>query len=169
MGLIFDLDQTLIDSSLAEKYRSSRNWASVYATIPKFTIYEDIIDTLQTLKGEGLKICIVTSSPSAYCNKVLSHWNIPFDHSVCYHDTTNKKPHPDPIIKAVKYLNLPANKVLSFGDRDIDIIASNKAGVISVACTWGSADINTLLKSNPAYTVNDATEMMALIRKLKNN
>ncbi|QJB29891.1 HAD-IIIA family hydrolase [Chitinophaga oryzae] len=167
MGLIFDLDQTLIDSSLAEKFRSTRNWSSVYATIPQFSQYNGLINSLHTLKKEGLKICIVTSSPSAYCNRVLTHWNIPFDYNVCYHDTTNKKPHPEPILKALKLLNLPANKALSFGDRDVDIIASNQAGVASVACTWGSADITSLIKANPTYTANNISEMLILIKNFK--
>ena len=36
IGVIFDLDQTLIDSSIAETERKRRNWKGVYELIPKF-------------------------------------------------------------------------------------------------------------------------------------
>ncbi|SFW84046.1 HAD family hydrolase [Chitinophaga sancti] len=164
MGLIFDLDQTIIDSSLAESYRSARNWSAVYSTIGNFTVYEGIVDILGDAKAKGIKICIVTSSPSTYCNRVLSHFNIPHDYTVCYHDTTRRKPHPEPILKGLQYLNLPANKVLSFGDRDIDIVASNAAKVASVACTWGCSDVQTLKAAKPSYIVNSPREIYDLIK-----
>mgnify|MGYP001456981473 FL=1 len=39
-GIIFDLDQTLVDSNIAKSYRSARNWNTVYSLIPKFVLYE---------------------------------------------------------------------------------------------------------------------------------
>jgi len=165
MGLIFDLDLTLIDSSIAEPYRNSRLWQSVYNLIPKFIPYPGIIESLHKFKEEGHQICIVTSSPSSYCERVLKHWNIPYDYTVCYHDTSNRKPYPDPIFKALSLLNKPASKALSFGDRDIDIIASNKAGVASVACLWGTKDEDTLLVSKPTHSIKSSEELVKLVQK----
>lgn len=164
MGLIFDLDQTIIDSSIAEPYRKSRNWQTVYSLISRFILYPGVIEALRKFKTAGFRICIVTSSPSSYCNKVLKHWNIPFDHMVCYHDTKNKKPHPEPISRALSLLRIPADKAISFGDCDIDIIASNRANVRSVACTWGASSIASLIKSNPTYTVNNSEELISLVQ-----
>lgn len=163
MGLIFDLDQTIIDSSIAEPFRKSRNWQTVYSLINRFSIYPGIIEAIVQFHNIGIKICIVTSSPSAYCNKVLHQWNIPFDFTVCYHDTKNKKPHPDPINKALSLLNKEPGKVLSFGDRDIDIIASNTANVPSVACLWGAPDINALIQANPKYMINNSVDLVNLV------
>lgn len=39
-GIIFDLDQTLVDSNVAKPYRSAHNWSIVYSLIPKFILYE---------------------------------------------------------------------------------------------------------------------------------
>ena len=38
-GLIFDLDMTLVDSSIAETARKNRRWGDVYNLIPQFTLY----------------------------------------------------------------------------------------------------------------------------------
>lgn len=166
MGLIFDLDQTIIDSSIAEPFRKARNWQTVYSVINRFVLYPGVIDALRKFKNNNLRICIVTSSPSSYCNRVLKHWNIPFDGMVCYHDTKNKKPHPEPINRALSLLHIPAEKAISFGDCDIDIIASTNANVRSVACTWGASNITTLIKSNPTYIVNNSEELISLVQSL---
>jgi phosphoglycolate phosphatase-like HAD superfamily hydrolase len=56
----------------------------------------------------------------------------------------------------------PGN-ALSFGDRDIDIIASAAAGVKSVACLWGSEDPESLKKANPNYIIHHPDEIIPLI------
>lgn len=165
MGIIFDLDQTLIDSSIAENYRKSRNWKSVYSTIPEFSVYEGIMEAIDYIKEKQIPICIVTSSPSVYCTKVLNHWGIPYSSMVCYHDTTKRKPYPDPILLAIKKLNIQPDSIISFGDRDIDIIASKEAGVKSAACLWGSVENDSLIDTKPDYILNHPNEIVTTITK----
>lgn len=162
-GLIFDLDLTLIDSKIAEPHRNARQWAKVYETIPSFTPYGGINEVLEYIESQKIPYCIVTSSPSSYCVKVCNHWKINTAFSVCYHDTQRRKPHPDPINLALQKLGVNADRVLSFGDRDIDIIASNAAGVKSVACLWGAEDAETLIRSNPAYTLDKPQQIIELV------
>ena len=50
MGVIFDLDQTLIDSSIAVEERRKRNWEKVYSLIPNFKVFEGVNDIIQLLK-----------------------------------------------------------------------------------------------------------------------
>ena len=45
-GIIFDLDQTLVDSNVAKPYRSAHNWSIVYSLIPKFILYTVIVSLL---------------------------------------------------------------------------------------------------------------------------
>ncbi|SHN45413.1 HAD family hydrolase [Chitinophaga sp. CF418] len=164
MGLIFDLDQTLIDSSPAEPHRG-KNWKIACSKIGQFTLYPGIIEAVQQFNQRGIKICIVTTSVSYYCEQVLDFWKLPYDFKVCYHDTDRRKPAPDPILKALDFLKYPAQKVLSFGDRDIDIIASNRANVLSVACMWGSADVVALKSARPTYSISSAEEMVRLVNQ----
>lgn len=164
MGVIFDLDQTLIDSSIAEAYRKSRQWKSVYSLIPQFTQYNGVDEALLFLHENNIPVCIVTSSISDYCNKVLSHWKFNVSNKVCYHDTSNRKPHPAPILKAVSLIKSVPYKTLSFGDRDIDIEASNSAKVVSVACLWGAEDPTSLTRANPAFTLSKPHDMIPLFK-----
>lgn len=166
-SLIFDLDQTLIDSSNAETLRSSRQWNQVYETIPTFTLYEGMLELFEYVTREPFKICIVTTSPSAYCNKVLRHWNIPFHHTVCYHDVIHRKPHPESMVKALKLLKAEPQNTFSFGDRVIDIRASKAAGIPSIGCLWGSTEQETLIAEQPDHLIYSPREALALLQSFK--
>lgn len=164
MGIIFDLDQTIIDSSIAEQYRKAREWNLVYSKIPSFKLYDEIPKVFKFIIDHNIPVCIVTSSPSIYCTKVLDHWKIPYDSMVCYHDTKRRKPDPDPILLGLSKLKIDPNKALSFGDRDIDIISSKSANVKSVACLWGSENNTHLINSNPDYIINTPLEAIEIIK-----
>lgn len=137
MGYIFDLDQTIVDSSVAERYRNQREWSAVYSLISKFRLYEGIDDIFNMLHEKGEKICVVTSSPEKYCKNVLKEFGIQVDNIVCYHDTKLHKPHPAPILKAIELLGDSPENIVSIGDAEKDIVASNAAGVISCLALWG--------------------------------
>ena len=165
MKLIFDLDLTLINSKVAEPYRP-KNWAKVYQLIPEFSEYNGIKDLLSYLNSENIEYCIVTSTPKTYCQKVCNHWGIDTKHLVCYHDVLPKeqKPNPAQIFLAIEKLNCPAIEILSFGDKHTDIIASNNAGVNSVACLWGAENKDELLASNPKHIITYPNEIIPLIK-----
>ena len=63
-------------------------------------------------------------------------------------------------------MKIPENKidtVYSFGDRDVDIIASKKAGVNAIACLWGCYDQGKLLEANPDKILYGADEIFKMI------
>lgn len=163
MGIIFDLDQTLVDSSLAEIYRG-KNWRLAFDQIPNFTYYPGLQDIFDFIAERNIQTCIVTNSISSYCAKVTDFWGIRCDFHICYHDTMLRKPHPEPILKAIERFGCDPNKVLSVGDRSIDIEASTAAGVRSVACLWGAADKISVLASEPTYVANTPAQLLAIIQ-----
>ncbi|MGM9508786.1 HAD family hydrolase [Larkinella sp. GY13] len=164
ISLIFDLDQTLVDSSSAEASRQSRNWPQTYTLIPNFIIYDGLADLFQYIRDQGIKVCIVTTSPSIYCQKVLDHWKIPYDSMVCYHDVKYRKPHPESFIKALEKLNAHPKDVLSLGDREIDIQASKAANIKSIGCLWGSAERDSITAAQPDHLAELPSEALEIIR-----
>ncbi|WP_440977677.1 HAD family hydrolase [Sedimentibacter sp. LTW-03] len=163
MGIIFDLDQTLIDTDLALELRRNRDWQNVYKLIPRFTPYEGINELIEYIYVNNIPLCIVTNSPIFYCKQIISYWNWNISNLVCYHDTTLHKPHPAPILKALDKMNTQAENTISIGDDPKDIIASNKAGVISVAAIWGTHDEAALINSNPDYTCQNVDDLKEIV------
>lgn len=162
-GIIFDLDQTLIESNIAEKERQNRNWNEVYTMIPFFRLYEGYNEVFKYIKKCGLKVCIVTNSPRIYAEKVLFQFQIPYDHIVAFHDVKKRKPDPEPMLKALSLLKEDADNVISFGDRVIDIESSNKAKIKSIACVWGTSEKDELDKSSCFKIIQKATDIITIL------
>jgi phosphoglycolate phosphatase-like HAD superfamily hydrolase len=165
MHLIFDLDQTLIDSSVAEAHRNRREWSTVYTLIPQMSVYEGITELIDYVRSTGGKIAVVTSSPGVYCGRVINHFGWAVDAQVGYHDTPQRKPHPAPILLALQKLGNPdPQSVYSLGDMARDIVASRAAGVRSIACTWGCGNHAELLASGADYIFHYPHEIVTHLK-----
>ena len=162
--VIFDLDQTLIDSRIAESKRRARKWGDVYRLIPSFSVYEGICPLIEDLQHNDIPIAVVTSSPRTYCERVITHWSLEIPICVGYHDTTFRKPHPDPINRAMEIAGMDPDQVVHIGDLARDTIAAKAAGVAAIGALWGAVDADSLIRSNPQCcfgTVADLHEYLA--------
>lgn len=164
-GIIFDLDQTIVNSSIAEPHRKSRNWSNVYSLIPQFQLYNGFDLVFKRIKELMLPCCIVTSSPRVYTEKVVNHFRIPCNYIVDYFATSRRKPYPDPMYKALELLYLKPHEVISFGDRAMDIQSSNSANIKSIACTWGSNEKNELINANPSIIINTPSDILGILNQ----
>ena len=143
---IFDLDMTLVNSSAAASLRKAMKWTQVYKKIPSFDLYPGVPELLQQLTNNRIRQCIVTSASEEYCKRVLGHFRVQPEISICYHHTKRHKPHPEPIQLALDKLDLSPSEAFSIGDEPHDITASRSAGVPAFAALWGSQDRIQLLK-----------------------
>lgn len=162
--IIFDLDLTLVDTTIVEQARHDRNWPLAYSLIPQCTIYDGMQKILDIIRKFNIGTCIVSTSPRTYVENVVKHFDIPVEKIVAYHDAKPIKPHPAPMLKALELLGCSAKEAISFGDRVIDIQASNSAGIESVACFWGTKEKNDLLRSGYSHAIIRPDEILTLIR-----
>ena len=162
--IIFDLDLTLVDTTVVEQARHDRNWQLAYSLIPKCKLYEGMEEVLAIIRNNNINTCIVSTSPRTYVEKVVDCFNLPIQHIVAYHDAKPIKPHPAPMLKALEHLGCSAAEAISFGDRVIDIQASNAAGIESVACFWGTKERGELLHSEYVHAIIKPSEILTLIR-----
>jgi HAD superfamily hydrolase (TIGR01549 family) len=165
MGIVFDLDQTLVNSALAAQHRKNRNWQKVYSTIPQFTIYEGVDEVLDFIDRHKLQTVIVSTSPKPYCERVVSHFKFKINHIIGYYEARPIKPHAAPMLKALQLLGMKANQVISIGDRVIDIESSKNAGILSVGSLWGSDEKDALIKSNPHFLIKNPTEFIPILQR----
>lgn len=138
--------------------------ATAYALIPKCTLYEGIDEVFAIIRKFGIKSCIVSTSPRPYVERLVAQFNIPVKWIVSYHDAKPIKPHPASMLKALELMQCSAKETISFGDRVIDIQASNAAGIESVACFWGTKEKRELLHSGYSHAIVKPEEIITLIR-----
>ncbi len=163
LGILFDLDMTLVDSSVLMSLRSQKNWSAVYRNIPKTKLFPGAKEAIQEL-AESFKVGVVTSSPRKYAEKLLNYHGLDIPVIVAYHDTVQHKPAAEPFILACQKLNLNPEKevVFSVGDEVNDILASNKAKVAAIAVTWGVHKRPELDKEG-VHVVDSFAELLTII------
>ena len=162
--VIFDLDQTLVDTSCALIDRKRRNWPVVYRKIPQMKVYDGIYNVLDYLKQNGIPYCVVTSSPETYCKKVLTHFGICPKITIAYHDVSKHKPDPEALLLVMEKSGiLNPIEVLHIGDDAKDVLASKAAGTRIVGVAWGSSDNSDLIRSYPEYIVNNPLDIIKLL------
>jgi HAD superfamily hydrolase (TIGR01509 family) len=164
-SVILDLDQTLVDSQRLEPLRRRRRWREVYSRIPTLSPFKGVPELLSDLHDDEILTAVVTSSPSSYCHRVLDHFGWQFDVTVCYHDTQEHKPDPEPIRLALDRLDVVSGDAISVGDAARDTLAARAAGVSTVGAFWGTMERTELRLSNPCFsceTVRDLRRVLGL-------
>jgi phosphoglycolate phosphatase-like HAD superfamily hydrolase len=162
--LIFDLDLTLVDTTIVEPFRNNRDWDSAYSKLSKCHVYDGLDQVFEVIRKYNIQTCIVSTSPRPYVEKIVKYFNLPINHIVAYHDAKPIKPHQAPMLKALDLFGCAAKDAISFGDRVIDIQSSNAANIESVACFWGTKEKVMLLNSGYNHAIIKPSEILTLIR-----
>ena len=97
--------------------------------------YAGVIDTLDSLRGSGKKLAVVTNKPTRFTLPLLSALSLDgyFQSVVCGDTAALPKPAPDPILLCLKQLGVTASCSLMVGDSITDVDAA-KAAQLDVAC-----------------------------------
>lgn len=113
------------------------------------------------------KLGVVTTKTARYSQELLEHMEVMhyFDVLIGRESVQNPKPHPEPILKALAYLQTDSSRTWMIGDTPMDLIAAQKAGVegIGVLCGYG---VYGELKKYTKHIVNDAFEAVKIISSL---
>lgn len=123
--------------------------------------YPHVRSTLMKLKGQGLKLGVVSDAPRLQAWLRLTEMNLVefFDVVLGYEDTGQLKPSAAPFKKALRKMKLKADEVVFVGDNPSrDILGARKVGMKTVLAKYGMvkkgkgkadfemADIKNLLK-----------------------
>lgn len=90
---------------------------------------------------------IVTTKTGRYSRELMEHFELMhyFDVLIGFEDVENRKPHPEPILKALVEMGHENQEAWMIGDTRLDIEASNRAGIKCVAVTSGYDNMEQLL------------------------
>jgi phosphoglycolate phosphatase-like HAD superfamily hydrolase len=163
-GVIFDLDETLVDTTPAKKELENEDWEAAKAKIPEFKLYGGIRELLGFINDSGIKTAIVSTSPHEYCKAVLGYFNIEC-HCIVGKEDSRKKPHADPMILAIEMIALEKNNIISMGDREKDIISSKKTGLTTIGCLWGTTEPEKLKHAGPHFMAQRPQDVVEILKK----
>ncbi|HOZ65774.1 MAG TPA: HAD-IA family hydrolase [Burkholderiaceae bacterium] len=102
-------------------------------------LYPQVRETLVALRGQGVKLAVVTNKEGRYTRTVLdAHQLAPLLDRVVSGDTlSTKKPDPAGIQSCLAQFGVLPNRALFVGDSSIDVATARNAGVAVWALPYG--------------------------------
>jgi phosphoglycolate phosphatase len=102
-------------------------------------LYDGVLSVLSALVSVDIKLGLITNKPRRFTVPLLKALGIDhyFSEVLCGDDLEFKKPHPLPVLTALKNLSVSAQQAIMVGDSISDIKSASAAGVKMVAVTYG--------------------------------
>lgn len=152
------------------------NWEKILKTYHEFssikgfsdvTLFPQVETCLNTLKNHQIKMAIVTSRKKENALSYLTHFNILnyFDEIIGPEDAINHKPHPEPVLLALKKLEVFAHEAIMVGDSPFDLMAANEAKVKSIGVSYTALPLENLYQAKPTHMIETLTDLLEFIEK----
>jgi pyrophosphatase PpaX len=121
--------------------------------------FPGIEGSLARLRAGGVEIAVVTSKRRSSVQMALESFpglGRVVNRFVTMEDTTEHKPHPEPLLKGLELLGgVPGEEAAYVGDSPFDVAAARAAGLTSVAVSWGAFSEDALREAGPDRLVPD--------------
>ena len=126
---------------------------------------------LSRLRAAGVGVVVVTSKRRRSVEMALAKFpglDLVVDLFVTMEDTTEHKPHPEPLLKGLELMgDVPKGRAVYVGDSPFDVQAAKAAGLTSVAVSWGAFSEDTLREAEPDHLVPDIGAAVDVLLELE--
>jgi pyrophosphatase PpaX len=128
----------------------------------RVTLFPGVLDTVRRLHEGGLDIGIVTNKSRDTSAKVVDLFGLrPYVRSiVTLEDVERPKPHPEPVLKAMRELGAKPEETAMVGDSPYDLLAAKEAGVTAVAVGWSLKTRDVLLEAGADRIIGAMEELL---------
>ncbi|MFH1711216.1 MAG: TIGR02253 family HAD-type hydrolase [Nanoarchaeota archaeon] len=132
--------------------------------------YANVIPTLLELHREGYRLAIVSDAPvmEAWMRIVSLKLDEFFEVIITKADARKQKTHAAPFKAALKRLGIKSEEAVMIGDRIArDVNTAKKLGIHTVYARYGDENPAENGKSGADFEINDISEILDVVRKLK--
>ena len=132
-------------------------------------LHEGFLDVIHTLRKQGIKTAIVTSTLRPTLDSMLKLLACEklFDTTLAWEDSAKNKPDPDPLLIAMERLEAKPEETIMIGDNEVDLLAGHAARVTGV---WYYPQVNEyyypeamFAHHKPQYTIRHFTELLDIV------
>ena len=152
----FDSDKTTLAIKYYREYYSEKG-------ILECTMYEGILELLQSLKNKGYEIALATSKPEIYATLVVKNKGIDKYLDYVASATTDEKTRAtkEAVIDYALTLCQEKNRdrILMIGDRHFDINGAKSFGIDSMGVTFGYGSEQELKEAGATYIAKSVKEI----------
>ena len=128
----------------------------------KTALYPQVRETLDQIKGQGMRLAVVSNKNEDLCRKVLQSLGADsyFDDIMGADTVSARKPSPEPLLKLLRDYQVVPSEAVIVGDSINDILAGKNAGVATVGCTYGYGGPDELEEAD--YIVDKFQQLLDL-------
>jgi HAD superfamily hydrolase (TIGR01549 family) len=169
-AVIFDLDDTLLDTSTLRDARDRRDWRYVLASLDQaaeFDVVEGesaVVTLPRAAKAMGLAVGVYTHSPEHYARELLKQYDIRTDALITGSDGYPVKPDPTGLVAMARSLGVQGSECAYVGDTVGDFGAAAGAGMVSIGVSWDGADQPSWRRAWPDYAVAAPSRLLEVLK-----
>ena len=164
----------LIERALPESARDTeivhkvhKRYLEIYSqyVCEKTHAYPGISGLLEKMKGEGIKLAVVSNKPQVQV-KMLAEKCFPqgtFEYTSGPGEGVPTKPDRACIDRALEILKIDKKDVLYVGDSYVDVLTAKNSDLVCAGVLWGFAGENSFIEYKPDYTVKNTDELEKLV------
>ncbi len=165
MGKILGKDKARLGREVTERFLRFYHEHIVDNT----KVYPGVVETLERLKNEGCRLSVVSNKRAALSKRVLDELGLSryFDKVIGSDSVGEKKPSPVPVLHLLSTFGVEPGEAVMVGDSELDIEAGRRAGVSTIAVTYGYRGADVLADAD--YIIDDVREIPETVRKISRN
>jgi len=129
------------------------------------TLYPGVVDVLDQFTRLGKKLAVVTNKPEALAAGILEVMKLGgyFRLLLGGDSLPNRKPHPEPIEKAIKDLGAAPERTIVVGDSPVDCEAAKGAGAYAIGAAYGFRGRGELEAAGCDIIIDDFSSLKSVI------
>ncbi|MFB3889947.1 MAG: HAD family hydrolase [Candidatus Bathyarchaeia archaeon] len=126
------------------------------------------VETLKSLKAQGLKIGVCTVNSEKSTEYILSRFKVTeyFDAVISRDRVSQVKPNPEHLGATLKALGVSADEAVVVGDSVVDMQAARELKIISAGLPTGVSTAEQLTRHGANFIVTSITDLPALIQRI---
>ncbi|MBC3833604.1 phosphoglycolate phosphatase [Undibacterium amnicola] len=167
-----DFEPTLVEQNFEQAMASyQKHYLAINGDYS--TLYPEVIEGLQALKAQGLRLACVTNKPIAFTRPLLAKKDLQGFFDVVYggDSLARKKPDPLPLLQVCLDFHLAPAQVVAIGDSSNDAKAARAAGcpVLTVPYGYNHGEaVQTIESDGIVETLLSAAQLL-LSKKISTN
>jgi len=164
-ALLLDWDAARVDAVFIDALAGyQRHYLAVNGD--RSTLFGGVIEGLQAMREQGLRLACVTNKPIAFTLPLLAQKGLApyFEHVFGGDSFAKKKPDPMPLLGACAALDLAPSQVVAIGDSSNDAESARAAGCFVLTVPYGYNHGRPIQEINSDGIVGSLLDAAALIK-----
>lgn len=124
-------------------------------------LFEGVAEVVHALHQAGIKLGVVTTKMRLTTERALRLFGL-YDYMesiVTIDDVENPKPHPEPVLTAIRNLGARPETTIMVGDSVVDMEAARRAGAFAVGVAWSLKGEAVLREAGADYVLQTMDEL----------